>query len=156
MPKLRPVRERLAQPVLDTLQMRERCVRLEQPKCICVWPNYNPKCPAPFDVNSDWAPPSELPLAIVKLPRFGLRARAKRSYGDWRRRRLERRKASLFVTSVMRDARIATNPQRARELQMLKELEHSSESAARSFWQVIYAVGTFLSGTLPTFGGDDE
>ncbi len=147
MPKFRGVGNLCPQPKLDTL------VR-GQPKCICVWPDVDPKCSAQFDVNSEPVKVIKiteegraalkrmieeieatkialLPRAtLVKLPRFGLLARSKRSYGEWRHKRLERRKAK-----------------RAKELQMLKELEHSSESVLRPFWQVLYAVGTFLSGT---------
>ena len=58
-----------------------------------------------------------LPRAtLVKLARFGLLARAKRTYREWRRKQQELSEAK-----------------RARELQMLKELEHSTESVLRLF-----------------------
>ena len=133
MPKLYGERERLAQPKLDT----QGRARREQAKCTCAHQWRDPDCPAavPADkvveIKMTAIRVGPLPRAtLVKLPYFGLLARSKRSYGEWRRQRLERRKAK-----------------RAAELQMLKELEHSSESVLRPFWQVLYAVGTFLSGT---------
>ena len=65
--------------------------------------------------------PPELPRAtLVKLPRFGLCARAKRRWREWRRWRAELHEGRRIV-----------------ELQMLKELECNSESVLRSFQRLV-------------------
>lgn len=129
MPKLYGERERLAQPVLDTLAQPVADCACDPNSfcdvCFVSTPVPHRRSVDPMDFMNGYGP-NNLPMAIVKLPRFGLRARAKRSYGDWRRKRAERRKAKPTRAEL-----------RAAEQQMLKEL---SESVLRPFRRLVMLV----------------